>query len=68
MRIYLIGTPDGVRLIRAKCRQDALWYVAEGKYVVRPAKQDDLIEQLSKGVEIETVKNDAQQTLDLGKT
>lgn len=65
MRIYLIGTQEGTRLIRAKCRQDALWYVAEGKYVVRPAKQDDLIEHLSKGVKIETVKNDGQHKLDL---
>ena len=69
MRIYLVGTPDGEqRLVRAATRQQAVWYVAQGKYVVRPAKQDDLIKQLSKGVEIETVKNDAQQTLDLGKT
>ena len=45
MRIYLVGTPEGeTRLVRAANRQHAVWYVAQSKYVVRAAGQDDLVE------------------------
>lgn len=66
MRIYLVGTPEGDnRLIRAQSRQQAVWYVAQGKYLVRPAGQDDLITLLGKGVKVESVNPQEQQSLEL---
>lgn len=66
MRIYLVGTPEGEhRLIRAQSRQQAVWYVAQGKYLVRPAGQDDLITLLEKGVKVESVNPQEQQSLEL---
>mgnify|MGYP003349329405 FL=1 len=56
MRIYFIGTPQGEqRLIRAQTRQQALLHVIQGKYVVRPAGQDELVTLLGQGTEVENV-------------
>ena len=66
MRIYLVATGENdVRLIRAQSRQQAVWYVAQSKYIVRPASQDDLIDLINKGVKVEKVTDDSQQKLDL---
>ena len=66
MRIYFVSTPEGTqRLIRAKSRQDAVWFVAQGKYIAKPASQDALIELTTKGVVVESVKPAEQTELDL---
>lgn len=66
MRIYLVGTPDGdSRLVRAQSKQQAVWYVAQSRYLVRPAGQDDLISLLEKGVKVESVAPQEQQKLEL---
>ena len=66
MRIYLVVSPEGEqRLIRAQSKQQAVWYVVQSKYIVRPAGQDDLVDLIPKGVKVEMVKDDSQQKLDL---
>lgn len=65
MRIYIVGGPEGARLIRAQTRQQAVWFATQGKYQVRPAGQDDLIDLISKGVKVESVSDNSQQKLDL---
>lgn len=64
-RIYLVGTPDGVRLIRANVRQQALTHAANAMFTVRVATQDDLVSAMEKGVKIENYKHPEQQDLDL---
>jgi hypothetical protein len=67
MRIYLVGTPEGqTRLIRATNRQHAVWYVAQSKYLVRPAGQDDLVDLIAKGVKVEMITSDDQHKLNFG--
>ena len=67
MRIYLVGTPEGeTRLVRAANRQHAVWYVAQSKYVVRAAGQDDLVELIGQGVKVEMISTNDQHKLDLG--
>jgi len=67
MRIYLVGTPEGEnRLIRATNKHHAVWYVAQGKYLVRPAGQDDLVDLIAKGVRVEAITSDDQHKLNFG--
>jgi hypothetical protein len=58
-RIYLVGTPDGVRLVRATVRTQALTHVANSQYTVRVATQEDLVEYLGQ-VEIENYRHEQQ--------
>jgi hypothetical protein len=54
-RIYIVGTLDNkVRLVRASSRHQALSYVASTSFVVRVASQDELVENLTSGVAVET--------------
>ena len=54
-RIYIVGTLDNkVRLVRASSRHQALSYVASTSFVVRVASQDELVENLTTGVAVET--------------
>lgn len=56
-RIYLVGTPDnGKRLVKASLRQQALSHVANSMFTIRVATQDDLVETLSEGVQVEQYK------------
>lgn len=65
-RIYLVGTPDGtIRLINASLRQQALSHVANSLFTVRVASQQDLVEQVSKGVKVENYKDADQSELPL---
>lgn len=64
-RIYLVGTPSGVRLVRANVRQQALTHCANAMFTVRVASQDDLVKALSEGTKIENFKDDNQAELDL---
>lgn len=64
-RIYLVGTPTGVRLIRASVRQQALTHAANAMFTVRVASQDDLVTAMQDGVKIENYKSPEQSDLDL---
>jgi hypothetical protein len=62
-RIYLVGTKDGVRLVRATVRQQALTHVANSLFEIRVASQDDLVDALQKGIKIEQYSGE-QESLD----
>lgn len=66
-RIYLVDTPDGVRLVRASVRQQALTHAANVLFTVRVASQDDLVQALEDGIKIENYKAPDQGTLDLAE-
>lgn len=65
MRIYLIASNRGVRLVRANHRAQALSYVASQELTVRVATQDDLVKYLSEGNSVETAVAPDQGKLDL---
>ena len=64
-RIYLVGTPNGVRLVRASVRQQALTHAANQLLTVRVATQDDLVNAMEMGIKIENYKAPEQQDLEL---
>jgi hypothetical protein len=54
-RIYTVGTLDNkIRLVRATSRHQALSHVASTTFVVRVASQDELVKNLTAGVEVES--------------
>jgi len=63
-RIYLVGTPNGVRLVRATVRQQALSHAANQLLTVRVATQDDIVNAMEMGIKIENYK--AHEQPDLG--
>ena len=65
MRIYLIASNRGVRLVRANHRSQALSYVVSQELTVRVATQDDLVTYLEAGFPIETAVSPEQGKLDL---
>jgi len=65
MRIYLIASNRGIRLVRANHRAQALSYVASQELTVRVATQDDLVKYLSEGNSVETAVSPNQEKLDL---
>jgi hypothetical protein len=65
MRIYLIASNKGIRLVRANHRAQALSYVASQELTVRVATQDDLVKYLSEGNSVETAIPPNQGKLDL---
>jgi len=65
MRIYLIASNRGVRLVRANTRTQALNYVALQELTVRVASQDDLVKYLAEGNAVETAVSPNQGKLDL---
>lgn len=67
-RIYIVGTPSGVRLVRASAPSQALSHVAQTMFTVRLAKNnmDDVIKAVADGVKVENYRNPDQQDLDLG--
>lgn len=65
MRIYLIASSKGIRLVRANHRSQALSYVASQELTVRVATQDDLVTYLEAGFPIETAVSPEQGKLDL---
>lgn len=64
-RIYLVGTPNGVRLVRATVRQQALSHAANQLLTVRVATQDDIVNAMEMGIKIENYKAPEQPDLDL---
>lgn len=65
MRIYLIASNKGVRLVRANHRSQALSFVASQELTVRVATQDDLVKYLAEGNGVETAVAPNQGKLDL---
>ncbi len=53
-RIYLVKGPDGLkRLVKASVASQAVSHVAKSEFLVRVASQDDLVQALSEGVNVE---------------
>jgi hypothetical protein len=52
-RIYIVGTGNGVRLVRAAHRAQALSHAARSVMNVKVATQDDLVMALSEGIKVE---------------
>lgn len=59
-RIYIVGTGNTVRLVRAAHRAQALAHVARTTHTVRVATQDELVTALTAGVAVEASR-DAEQ-------
>ena len=64
-RVYTVGLGDQVRLIRAQTRRQAVAYVSRTLLNVRVATQEDIINQLDKGVLIENYTPPEQIELEL---
>jgi hypothetical protein len=54
-RIYLVGTGQHVRLVRAPNRAQALAHVARSTIAVSVATQNDLVKMLTAGTKVEDV-------------
>lgn len=65
MRIYLIASNRGVRLVRANTRAQALNHVASQEFTVRVASQDDLVKYLSEVSAVEEATPPDQGKLNL---
>jgi hypothetical protein len=64
-RIYLVGTPDNkIRLVKAGVRSQALSHVANSMLTIRVASQDDLVEALKGGVEVESARSPDQMEIE----
>jgi transcription antitermination factor NusG len=63
-RIYIVGTPSGeTRLVRASIKQQALSHVANSTFTVQVASQDELVQAVTKRVQVENYK--APEQVDL---
>ena len=65
-RIYVIGGPQGIRLVNATTKQQAIAHVANSTIKAHVASQTDLVELLTKGLTVEQYKP-ANMELDLGE-
>ena len=63
-RIYLVGTGQQVRLVRAPNRAQALAHVARSTIAVSVASQDDLVKMLTAGIKVEDVSQAEQAELE----
>jgi hypothetical protein len=66
-RIYVVGGPQGIRLVNATTKQQAIAHVANSTIKAHVASQTDLVELLTKGILVEQYKP-ANLELDLGET
>lgn len=64
-RIYSVGYGKEIRLVRASHRQQALSHVAQSIISVNVATQDQLINALQNGAQIENVRDNATESLAL---
>jgi len=64
-RVYTIGVGDQVRLILASNRRQAIAHVSLGILTIRVATQEDIINQMDKGVPIENYTPPEQIELEL---
>ena len=62
-RIYVVGSPTGIRLVDATTKQQAIAHVAHSTINAHVASQMDLVELLAKGIAVEGVKASEQQDL-----
>lgn len=65
-RIYVVGGPQGIRLVNATTKQQAIAHVANSTIKAHVASQTDLVELLTKGILVEQYKL-ANMELDLGE-
>ena len=65
MRVYMVASTSGARLVRANHRSQALHFVAAQEYNIRVASQDDLIKCLAEGKAVETAVSPDQIKLEL---
>jgi hypothetical protein len=65
-RIYVVGGPQGIRLVNASTKQQAIAHVANSTIKAHVASQTDLVELLTKGISVEQYKP-ANMELDLGE-
>lgn len=63
-RIYVVGGPQGIRLVNAATKQQAIAHVANSTIKAHVASQTDLVELLTKGISVEHYKP-ANMELDL---
>lgn len=66
-RIYVVGGPQGIRLVNATTKQQAIAHVANSTIKAHVASQTDLVELLTKGISVEQYKP-ANMELDLGES
>lgn len=64
-RIYVVGGPQGIRLVSATTKQQAIAHVANSTIKAHVASQTDLVELLPKGITVEYYKP-ANLELELG--
>ena len=64
-RVYTVGMGDLVRLVRASNRRQAIAHVSLGILTIRVATQEDIINQMDKGVPIENYTPPEQIELEL---
>ena len=66
-RIYIVGTLDGdVRLIRAKTKSQAMSHFLVNNITIKVASQDELIDAVKDGCEVENYRHADQVELELG--
>jgi len=63
-RIYVVGGPQGIRLVNATTKQQAIAHVANSTINAHVASQTDLVELLTKGITVEHYRA-ANMELDL---
>lgn len=63
-RIYIVGHDQSVRLVRAAHRSQALGHVARSIINVKVANQNELVEALTRGINVEEASVD-QDTKDI---
>lgn len=60
-RIYIVTIGERDRLVRASHPSTALQHVARDIAMVRVASQDDLVDCLKDGIEVETISGEQQE-------
>ena len=55
-RIYVVGGPQGLRLVKATTKQQAIAHVANSTIHAAVASQNDLVELLTNGTKVENYK------------
>ena len=65
-RIYVVGGPQGIRLVNATTRSKAIAHVANTTIKAHVSSQQDLVDLLTKGLSVEQYKP-ANMELDLGE-
>jgi len=66
-RIYAVYHGTEARLVRAKSRAQALSHAAQTTFNVRVAGQDELVDLISQGTKVESVRDADQNELDLSE-